>query len=68
MRNKLFILLSFIGIALSAYADDVVFKAQAPKQVILGQPFQLSYTVNQRSRDLQAPEFTDFDYLAGPYT
>ncbi len=68
MRNKLFILLSFIGIALSAYADDVVFKAQAPKQVILGRPFQLSYTVNQRSRDLQAPEFTDFDYLAGPYT
>ena len=68
MYKKLFIVLSFIGIALSAYADDVVFKAQAPKQVILGQPFQLSYTVNQRSRDLQAPEFTDFDYLAGPYT
>ena len=36
--------------------------------MILGRPFQLSFTVNQRSRDLQAPEFTDFDVLSGPYT
>ena len=68
MRYKLFVLLSFVGIALSAFADEVVFRAQAPAQVIVGRPFQLTYTVNQRSRDLRAPEFTDFDYLAGPYT
>lgn len=54
--------------ALGGFADDVVFKAQAPAQVIVGRPFQLTYSVNQRSRDLRAPEFTDFDYLAGPYT
>jgi len=57
-----------VGIALGAYADEVVFRAQAPAQVIVGRPFQLTYSVNQRSRDLRAPEFTDFDYLAGPYT
>ena len=34
----------------------------------MGRPFQLTYSVNQRSRDLRAPEFTDFDLLAGPYT
>ena len=68
MRYKLFVLLSFIGIALGAYADEVVFRAQAPKQVIVGRPFQITYTVNQRSRDLRAPEFTDFDVLSGPYT
>lgn len=28
----------------------------------------MAYTVNQRSRDLRTPEFTDFDVLAGPYT
>lgn len=50
------------------YADEVSFRAQAPSQVIAGQPFQLTYTVNQRARDLQAPDFADFDYLAGPYT
>ena len=68
MRHKLLIVLSFIGIALGAYADEVVFKASAPKQVIVGRPFQVSYTINQRSRDLRAPEFTDFDVLSGPYS
>ncbi|MBO4665767.1 MAG: protein BatD [Paludibacteraceae bacterium] len=68
MRYRLLVLLSFIGIALGAFADEVVFTAQAPKQVIVGKPFQLTYTVNQRSRDLRAPEFTDFDVLSGPYT
>ena len=68
MRYKLLVLLSFIGIVLSAYADEVVFRANAPKQVVVGRPFQLTYSVNQRSRDLRAPEFTDFDVLSGPYT
>ena len=67
MRKFLYII-TFIGIALGAYADEVVFKAQAPKQVIVGRPFQVSYTVNQRSRDLRAPEFTDFDVLSGPFS
>lgn len=49
-------------------ADEVVFKASAPAQVIIGRPFQLTYSVNQRSKDLRAPEITDFDVLAGPYT
>ena len=68
MKKQLSILILLIGIALSAFADEVVFRANAPKQVIVGRPFQLSYTVNQRSRDLRAPEFTDFDVLSGPYT
>ena len=53
---------------MSVFADEVVFRAQAPKQVVVGRPFQVTYTVNQRSRDLRAPEFTDFDVLSGPYT
>ena len=68
MRYKLLIVLGFVGIALGAFADEVVFRAQAPKQVIVGRPFQITYTVNQRSRDLRSPEFTDFDVLSGPYT
>ena len=66
--KKILSILVFIGIALGAFADEVVFKASAPKQVIVGKPFQLTYSVNQRSRDLRAPEFTDFDVLSGPYT
>ena len=68
MRYRISILFLFVGIALSVFADEVVFRANAPKQVVVGRPFQLSYTVNQRSRDLRAPEFTDFDVLSGPYT
>lgn len=49
-------------------AEAVEFKASAPAQVIMGRPFQLTYSVNQRAKDLRAPEFTDFDYIAGPYT
>ena len=67
MKKSLYIIL-FVSIALGAYADEVIFKASAPSQVIVGKPFQLTYTVNQRSKDLRAPEFTDFDVLAGPYS
>lgn len=68
MYKKLSIIILFFGITLNVFAEDVVFKAQAPSQVIVGRPFQLTYSVNQRSRDLRAPEITDFDVLAGPYT
>ena len=50
-------------------ADEAVeFRAQAPAQVIVGKPFQLTYTINQRARDLKAPQMADFEVLAGPYT
>ena len=28
----------------------------------------MTFTVNQRAKDLRAPEFDGFDYIAGPYT
>ena len=56
-------------VLLPVRADDAVeFRAQAPAQVIVGKPFQLTYTVNQRARDLKAPQMADFEVLAGPYT
>ena len=68
IKKRIISIVCVLGIALAGFAEDVVFKAQAPSQVIVGRPFQLTYIVNQRSRDLRAPEFTDFDVLAGPYT
>ena len=68
VKKRILSIVCILGIALMGFAEDVVFKASAPSQVIVGKPFQLTYTVNQRSRDLRAPEFTDFDVLAGPYT
>ena len=47
---------------------EVEFKASAPAQVVVGKPFQLTYSVNTRAKDFQAPDFDHFDHLAGPYT
>lgn len=67
MKKILLILLIFSNVCVTL-AQGVEFKASAPAQVIMGRPFQLTYSVNQRAKDLRAPEFTDFDYVAGPYT
>lgn len=66
MKRITFILALFVSIM--SFADDVSFKASAPGQVIVGKPFQLTYTVNQRGKDLRAPEMADFEILAGPYS
>ncbi len=49
-------------------AEDVSFKASAPSQVIANRPFQLTFTVNQRAKDLQPAAWDHFEVLAGPYT
>ena len=67
MKRILLILLIFSNVCVT-FAQSVEFKASAPAQVIIGRSFQLSHSVNQRAKDLRAPEFTDFDYVAGPYT
>ena len=67
--KKILSILFICSMALITYAADAVeFKASTPAQVIMGKPFQLTYSVNQRAKDLRAPEFVDFDYIAGPYT
>ncbi len=69
-KTKIFCILQCLLciVAGAVRADDVVFRATAPSQVIVGKPFQLTYSVNQRSKDLRAPDMPDFDVLAGPYT
>lgn len=68
MRYKVIVLAWCVMQCAWAMAEEVTFQANAPAQVIVGKPFQLTYTVNQRAKDLQVPEFADFEYLAGPYT
>ena len=66
--KRILSILFIISMAFATLAQEVEFKASAPAQVICGKPFQLTYSVNQRAKDLRAPEFVDFDYIAGPYT
>ena len=68
---KKYLLLLTLAVALPTlglHAEDLSFQASAPGKVIAGRPFQLTYTLNKRVRELQPPEFNGFDYLAGPYT
>ncbi len=66
--KRLITIMVCIGIALNVLADDVVFSASAPKQAIVGKPFQMSFTLNHQGTNLRAPQFTDFDVLSGPYS
>ena len=49
-------------------ADDVKFTASAPQRVIVGQPFQLVFSVNENGKDLRLSDMKDFEIIAGPYT
>jgi hypothetical protein len=63
-------LLLYIAIFISslAYADDIKFTASAPQRVIVGQPFQLVFSINENGKDLHIPEVKGFEIIAGPYT
>jgi hypothetical protein len=65
MKQKLILILLLVlpGLLL---AQDISFSAQAPKQVYLGQRFQLTFTINAEGSNFMSPEITNFDVLNGP--
>jgi len=65
MKQKLIliVLLALPGLLL---AQDISFTSQAPKQVYLGQRFQLTFTINAEGSNFMSPEITNFDVLNGP--
>ena len=66
--NKIFnlVVLLFITSFLKAN-DEVKLTAAAPGTVIMGRPFQITYTANAKVSDFKAPAITNFDVLAGPF-
>jgi hypothetical protein len=68
MMNKIFnlVVLLFIASFLKAN-DEVKLTATAPGTVIMGRPFQITYTANAKVSDFKAPAITNFDVLAGPF-
>ena len=48
-------------------ADGVTFRASAPSAVVMGQQFQLTYTVNtEGATSLRTPDLSNFEVLMGP--
>jgi len=64
MRWSIFLWL-FLTV-LSVKAQNVVFKAEAPEVVELGEQFRLSYSLNRKGTDLKVPTLEGFDLLMGP--
>jgi hypothetical protein len=69
MTKKL-LLYFFLLIVSAAKADDTQFVMSAPNAVEMGKQFSLSFTLNDRGRNLQLPSgLTDnFNVLMGPST
>jgi hypothetical protein len=65
MKLKL-ILLLLLAIPGLLIAQDISFTAQAPRQVYVGQQFQLTFTVNAEGNNFMAPQIVNFDILNGP--
>lgn len=65
MKQKL-ILILFLVLPGLLLAQDISFSAQAPRQVYVGQQFQLTFTINADGSNFMAPEIQNFDILNGP--
>ncbi len=66
MRKLVFFMLLVLSAVKVVIAQDVSFKAIAPEAVVMGQQFQLAFTVNAEAKDLRIQEIPDFEILFGP--
>ncbi|NLZ94603.1 MAG: protein BatD [Bacteroidales bacterium] len=63
---RIFLLL-FLLQSSTLFAQDVVFKASAPKGVVKGEQFRLTYTLNKEGKDLRLSSDMDgFQIMFGP--
>lgn len=67
MKRLFFAIIGIILFSAAAFADEVSFVISAPKSVVVGQNFQVQYTVNSTKVSEPIVSFTDFKLLAGPY-
>ena len=65
MRKLLFIILLTASMA-GIQAQNVTFKATAPRVVAIGEQFRLTYEVNAEGDNFSVPAFKDFQRMAGP--
>lgn len=59
----LFGILACVNVAL---AQNVRFTASSQPSVVVGNPFQLQYQLNEKGENLRAPAFDGFRHMAGP--
>lgn len=68
MKKIFFLLLAVITISNTAFAEKIKFTASAPRVVEVGEQFRLSYSLNEKGKNIQLPSLTGFRILMGPST
>jgi hypothetical protein len=68
MRLKLLSIILLLIAGITVKAQDISFTAQAQSAVVVGEKFQLSYTLNKEGSDIRLPSLQDFQILMGPST
>lgn len=69
MKRNILTLILLITATAAAFADNISFTASAPRSVVVGQQFRLTYQVN--SANVSEPNIPNIDnirVLAGPYS
>ena len=66
-RFSLIVLLLMTVFALNAQ-DDISFKVICKKQVAVGEQFQVSYELTGEGKNFEAPNFTNFEIVGGPFS
>ena len=68
--KRLFLAVMLLSLtALRVVAQDVTLTAQAPKAVVAGERFRITYRVNTRdAKEFRAPDMKNIEILTGPAT
>lgn len=65
---KLFSILLFLSVSWAAYGQNIDFKASTKQKVVVGEQFQLNYSINSKSDNFSGPAIRDFTIITGPNT
>ncbi len=66
--KRLTIISLFLLVNLLLSGQDIVVTTEVPSVVSVGEQFRVTWTVNSKGGNLEAPEFNDFYLLMGPQT
>lgn len=70
MKQKLFLVITLLMGVFACHtvrAEELTFTADAPNEVVMGQQFRLSYTINtHNAKNFRVGDIADFDILMGP--
>lgn len=68
MKKISFIVLFLMTVFVMSAQDEVSFRTICKKQVAVGEQFQVSYELTGNGKNFEAPNFTNFEIVGGPFS